>query len=77
MRGGLTLTPIIADGHVDLAWFGGLLRWLARPTMALAVRKRRFATAMTDGLSFLEFGNTKAKDELQAIIQELEEEKLR
>lgn len=34
-----------------------------------------FATAMTDGLSILEFGDTKAKDELKAIIQELEDAK--
>lgn len=32
-----------------------------------------FATAMTDGLSVLDYGDTKAKEELQAVIQELEE----
>lgn len=34
-----------------------------------------FATAMTDGLSVLEFGDVKAKNEIQAIIQELEDAK--
>lgn len=34
-----------------------------------------FATAMTEGLSILEFGDIKAKDELYAIIQELEDAK--
>lgn len=34
-----------------------------------------FATAMTDGLSVLEFGDTKAKKEIQSIIQELKDAK--
>jgi len=34
-----------------------------------------FATAMTDGLSVIDFGDIKAKEEIQAIIQELEDAK--
>ena len=66
--GATKLTKLIKSGEWNT--YGGIEK--LESTLG---NRAVFATAMTDGLSVLEFGDTKAKDELQAIIQELEDAK--